>query len=160
MRICSRSIPLQQATPQATLLATLLALAVGLLTRWSSSLNYVIIFYFFVLRGAFVGHGADWVYLSMGFYLMLMTSDRKFSIFKSSPGSWGNTCASWPLRLAQINFLFIYFSAGVTKLFDPGWLDGSALELMFHHPLITYSTATWFASSKGVVVLLTYLTIL
>lgn len=141
-------------------LATLLALVLGLWTRWCSLLNYGIIFYFFVLRGAFVGHGADWVYHSMGFYLMLMTSDRKFAVFKSRPEGWGNTQAMWPLRLAQINFLFIYFSAGVVKLFDPGWLDGSALELMFRHPLITYSTATWIASSKGILVLVTYLTIL
>jgi len=140
-------------------LATLTALALGVLTRWASILNYLILFYFFALTPAFVGHGADWVYLSMGFYLMFMTTDRKFALCKSSPKSWGNTRAIWPLRLGQMNLLFIYFGAGLPKLFDLDWLDGSAMEAVFQHPLITFDSASWMASSSGLLAVVTYLTV-
>ncbi len=152
--------PLIDKTVYFIWLATLIALALGVLTRWVSILNYLILFYFFALTPAFVGHGADWVYFSMGFYLMFMTADRKFAMMVSSPESWGNTRAIWPLRLGQINFLFIYFGAGVAKLFDLNWLNGSAMELVFQHPLIIFDSAHWMASSSGLLMLATYLTIL
>ena len=144
-------------------IAVLLLLVTGGLTRWTAILNYALLFYFLELRGVFVGHGADWVYHSMGFYLMFMTSDRYYSLWKNwfpqgKQKSWGDTDLVWPLRLAQINFLFIYFSAGVAKLFDPVWLDGSALELTFAHPFLTYSSASWMASSPQCLAVLTYLT--
>ena len=60
-------------------IAVLLLLVLGVLTRWTSILNYALLYYFFILRGVFVGHGADWVFHSMGFYLMFMTSDRRFN---------------------------------------------------------------------------------
>ena len=47
-------------------LATLIALGLGVLTRWASILNYLILFYFFALTPAFVGHGADWFYFFDG----------------------------------------------------------------------------------------------
>ena len=133
-------------------IGVLLLVAIGGLTRWMVVVNYALLFYFFELRGVFVGHGADWVYHSMGFYLMFMTTDRHYSLWQRwfphwSNRHWGDTDLVWPLRLAQINFLFIYFSAGVAKLFDPVWLDGSALELTFAHPFLTYSSASWMAAS-------------
>ena len=146
-------------------IAVLLLLAIGALTRWTSILNYALLCYFFMLRGVFVGHGADWVFHSMGFYLMFMTSDRCFSLWQRwFPGQrqqhWGDTESIWPLRLAQINFVFIYFSAGVAKLFDPVWLDGSALELTLSHPFLAYPTAGYLGSSSLFLATLTYLTTL
>ncbi len=144
-------------------IAVLFLLAFGALTRWTSILNYAFLYYFFILRGVFVGHGADWVYHSMGFYLMFMTSDRCFNLWqrwfpRQSQRHWGDTDFIWPLRLAQINFVFIYFSAGVAKLFDPVWLDGSALELTLAHPFLAYPTAAWIGSSSLLLAALTYLT--
>ena len=154
-------------------IGVLLLLAAGVATRWTAILNYALLYYFFMLRGVFVGHGADWVYHSMGFSLMFMTTDRYYSLCKSwfprwskprwskprwSKPRWGDTDWIWPLRLAQINFLFIYFSAGVAKLFDPVWLDGSALELTFAHPFLTYSSASWMGSSTQLLAALTYFT--
>ena len=144
-------------------IGVLLLLAAGVATRWTAILNYALLYYFFMLRGVFVGHGADWVYHSMGFSLMFMTTDRYYSLCKDwfprwSKPRWGDTEWIWPLRLAQINFVFIYFSAGVAKLFDPVWLDGSALELTFAHPFLTYSSASWMGSSTQLLAALTYLT--
>ena len=144
-------------------IGVLLLVAIGGLTRWMATINYALLFYFFELRGVFVGHGADWVYHSMGFYLMFMTTDRHYSLWQRwfphwNKRHWGDTDLVWPLRLAQINFLFIYFSAGVAKLFDPVWLDGSALELTFAHPFLTYSSASWMAASPLLLEGLTYLT--
>ena len=146
-------------------ITVLLLLAIGALTRWTSILNYALLCYFFMLRGVFVGHGADWVFHSMGFYLMFMTSDRCFSLWNRwFPGQrqqhWGDTESTWPLRLAQINFVFIYFSAGVAKLFDPVWLDGSALELTLSHPFLVYPTAVYLGSSSLFLAFLTYITTL
>ena len=140
-------------------IAMLLLLALGCYARWASIFNYAFIFYFFILRGVFVGHGADWVYHSMGFYLMFMTTDRHFALVKNAAAGWGNTHAIWPLRLAQINFLFIYVGAGVAKIVDPAWLDGSVVELVFRHPLLTYRSASWMAASTSLLALVTYLTI-
>ena len=144
-------------------IAVLLLLVLGVLTRWTSILNYALLYYFFILRGVFVGHGADWVYHSMGFYLMFMTSDRCFCLWhhwfpRQRKSHWGDTDFVWPLRLAQINFIFIYFSAGVAKLFDPVWLDGSALELTLAHPFLAYPTASWMELSPLFLAGLTYLT--
>ena len=144
-------------------IAVLLLLILGVLTRWTSILNYALLYYFFILRGVFVGHGADWVYHSMGFYLMFMTSDRCFCLWhhwfpRQRKSHWGDTDFVWPLRLAQINFIFIYFSAGVAKLFDPVWLDGSALELTLAHPFLAYPTASWMELSPLFLAGLTYLT--
>ena len=41
-----------------------------------------------MLRGVFVGHGADWVYHSMGFYLMFMTTDRHYSLWQCCFPQW------------------------------------------------------------------------
>ena len=144
-------------------IAVLLLLVLGVLTRWTSILNYALLYYFFILRGVFVGHGADWVFHSMGFYLMFMTSDRCFCLWHhwfppQRKIHWGDTDFVWPLRLAQINFVFIYFSAGVAKLFDPVWLDGSALELTLAHPFLAYPTASWMELSPLFLAGLTYLT--
>ena len=144
-------------------IGVLLLLAAGVATRWTAILNYALLYYFFMLRGVFVGHGADWVYHSMGFSLMFMTTDRyyslcKYSLTRWSRPRWGDTAWIWPLRLAQINFVFIYFSAGVAKLFDPVWLNGSALELTFAHPFLTYSSASWMGSSTQLLAALTYFT--
>ena len=144
-------------------IAVLLLLVLGVLTRWTSILNYALLYYFFILRGVFVGHGADWVFHSMGFYLMFMTSDRCFCLWHhwfppQRKRHWGDTDFVWPLRLAQINFVFIYFSAGVAKLFDPVWLDGSALELTLAHPFLAYPTASWMELSPLFLAGLTYLT--
>ena len=144
-------------------IAVLLLLVLGVLTRWTSILNYALLYYFFILRGVFVGHGADWVFHSMGFYLMFMTSDRCFCLWhhwfpQQRKRHWGDTDCVWPLRLAQINFVFIYFSAGVAKLFDPVWLDGSALELTLAHPFLTYPTASWMELNPLFLAGLTYLT--
>ena len=60
--------------------------------------------------------------------------------------------------LSPDQFPLYLLSAGVAKLFDPVWLDGSALELTFAHPFLTYSSASWMGSSTQLLAALTYLT--
>lgn len=120
-------------------LAAGLCLLVGLRVRIAAAVNLACASYFFGLRGAVAPHAADWLLQSMAFYLLLMKCDRCFSVERAL--GWRREfrpAAVWPKRLAQLNVLFVYFTAGISKLGDPHWMAGLAFRDTLRHPLLPH----------------------
>ncbi len=112
----------------------------GFFTKITSILNFIFATYFFGMRGFSAPHGGDWAFQAMGFYLMFMKCNLHFTYwthFKVNK-TINIPPATWPIRLAQLHFMLIYFTAGISKLADPGWLNGIAFKNTLQSIFITY----------------------
>jgi len=113
-------------------------LLIGVWPRVVAVVNLLLAIYFFGLRGAAAPHGADWMIHSMAFCLVFMRSDRWLSV--RNPWKMPNETGAvpgWPLRVAQLYYAGLYFTAGVAKLPDPAWLSGTAFSNVLQNPLLT-----------------------
>lgn len=132
-------------------------LLVGLRVRVASLLNLGCVVYFFGLRGAVAPHAADWIAHSMAFYLVLMRSDTRLCVERTL--GWRRDASPgpvWPKRLAQLNAALVYFTAGVSKLGDPRWMDGRAFGESLSHPLLTHFYPGWLVAHGGLLVFIDY----
>ena len=82
----------------------------------------------------------------MAFCLVFMRSDRWLSV--RNPWKMPNETGAvpgWPLRVAQLYYAGLYFTAGVAKLPDPAWLSGTAFSNVLQNPLLTRFDFMWTA---------------
>ena len=136
----------------------LVALIFGFFTRAAAACNFLLVVYFFGCRDGVCFHAADWVLHPMAFYLLWMTSNRHLSLdrwrHRSNPSS--KTHPVWPVRLAQIHFALMYFSSGLSKLADPGWMNGSALQNTLMNPFLSYFDFSWIPQGGPVLIWANY----
>ena len=125
-------------------------LLIGVWTRAVTIVNLVLAIYFFGLRGHAAPHGADWLIHSMAFCLVFMQSDRWLSLSsRRKQAGEPDRVRGWPLRLAQLSYASLYFTAGLAKLPDPAWRDGTAFASALLNPLVTRFDFTWTARYPG-----------
>jgi hypothetical protein len=128
-------------------------LLLGLFARAASIANLLLLIFFFGLRGFVAPHAADWILHAMGFCLVLMTSDRYLSVrhLVRDAGRAGEAEAlpGWPLRVAQLSYAGVFLTAGLSKLPDPTWRNGSAFPTALFNPLVTRLDLTWLESYAG-----------
>lgn len=115
-----------------------LLLLLGLRVRIAALVNLFACIYFFGLRGFAAPHGADWLLHSSAFYLALMHTDATLSLDRHFGWAPERRVRVWPRRLAQINLVSVYFSAGLAKLPDDGWVSGRAFGDALRHPLLAH----------------------
>ena len=117
-----------------------LFLALGVRVRAAGLVNLLLLVYFFGLRGFAAPHAADWLLHASGFYLAFMHSDARLSIDRHFGWARPARVYAWPKRLAQLNLVSVYFTAGLAKLADPAWIAGRAFGDTLKHPLLTHFT--------------------
>ncbi|HTL47205.1 MAG TPA: HTTM domain-containing protein [Verrucomicrobiae bacterium] len=119
-------------------------LLLGVRTRLMSVLNFFLTTYFFSLRGYGASHVADWAHQAFGFCLIWQTSGRFLSVEKF----WKKErdvrpLTLWPVRLTQITIGCIYFTSGISKVADPGWLAGTAFLDTLRTGHLSYFDLSW-----------------
>lgn len=117
-----------------------LFLALGVRVRAAGVVNLLALVYFFGLRGFAAPHAADWLLHASGFYLAFMHSDARLSVDRRFRWAAPARPVAWPKRLAQLNLVSVYFSAGLAKLADESWVAGRAFADTLKHPLLTHFT--------------------
>jgi len=138
-------------------LTALVLLIVGYRTRLCAAVNFALTVYVFGLRGQAAPHGADWIYQSMGFWLMWMRSDRHLTLATRWRRREGPPAGPlWPVRLAQLNFATIYLTAGISKLADPGWIAGTAFRDTIRLPFFTQVDLGWLLPHETLLRALNY----
>ncbi len=115
-------------------------LAFGVRARAAAITNLLALIYFFGLRGFAAPHAADWLLHASGFYLAFMQSDARLSADRRLGWAAPAHPLAWPKRLAQLNLVSVYFSAGLAKLTDASWTSGRAFADTLKHPLLTHFT--------------------
>ena len=126
-----------------------LLLGLGVRTRVAAVSNLVLCIYFFGLRGFAAPHAADWLLHSSAFYLALMSSDARLSVDRRFGWASDLPRSVWALRLAQINWVSVYFTAGLAKLADEAWTTGHAFLDTLRHPLLTHFYPTFAVRVPG-----------
>jgi hypothetical protein len=105
-----------------------IALSVGWQTRLATILLFVLI-QSMMHRNLSVVHGQDLVFRMLLFYGLFAPFGACLSIdSRGSPGKSAGPPVIWPVRLMQLNFLFIYVNSVPHRLVsDEAWLNGEAV---------------------------------
>ncbi len=151
-------------------LAILLAFTLGLATRWTGWLAYLITVGY-AHRAAGALFGLDQINGLLALYLAIGPSGQRFSVDawrrgqrfrpeRRPDGAGGrSTMANVAIRLIQIHMCVIYLFAGLGKLLGPTWWAGTALWGAFANYEYQTLDMTWLAAYPLVVNVLTQVTV-
>jgi hypothetical protein len=119
----------------AGLLATSLAFALGLRSRWAGGLALALHLLFHAIHPL-----ADWSWVRLvapftiycvlsraGDYASLDARRRRRRGRGPPPPPPDGWVPAWPMRLLQIHVAAMYFHTGFARIDDPGWLQGDVL---------------------------------
>lgn len=126
------------------LLLALFCMMIGLWPRVTTIVSVLLLFSFHERNPTVLG-GGDTLLRSIGFLLMLSPGIHGFSISRL-PGQWrawrnngsllpSPTMPIWPWRLLLWQMIVLYATSLWYKLLGTMWLDGTAVEAAFHHPV-------------------------
>ena len=142
--------------------------AIGLGTRWSSILAFLITVSY-VNRVPVALFGLDQINGMLALYLMLGPSGGAFSVDRllarrraggarlSDPAS---VSANIAIRLIQIHLCVIYLFAGCGKLFGESWWSGTAIWLALANYEYQSLDMTWLATWPLLINLMTHVTLI
>lgn len=111
-----------------------------LLVGFLSRLNALVVFVMLVSfqnRNTLILDGEDTVMRLVGFYLLLMSSGRAWSLdslvsrcFARESTEACPLAPAWPLRLLQLQMVVIFVAAALFKLGGRAWIEGTALSFV------------------------------
>ncbi|HEY2018219.1 MAG TPA: HTTM domain-containing protein [Bryobacteraceae bacterium] len=119
------------------LLASAVFLALGLFTRASSVLVFVLLASIHQ-RNLFITNSGDTLMRVSAFFLMFapagaaLSLDRLRRIWQGREVVEVRPCAPWAQRMIQIEMALLYFVTFWGKIQGPAWLDGTALYYVYH----------------------------
>lgn len=145
------------------IIITMLLLAAGFYVRLTAAVGCVLLYLFFN-RYSVLYFGWEMYVSVMLFWLVLLPSDKKFSIFKSTNPTYADSGSEWrsPLAFALIFQVgFIYFYNGISKNGDL-WMSGRALDSFLSETDKVTRAGIWLKESSGstITTLLTYATLI
>jgi|GEM_PF-556572 len=113
------------------LLLSLLCLTVGLYTRSSAGIAFLLSWYYFYLSLQLFHTSFDRLYIFVLFVLMISQAGEYLSIDAwekyGSPLRWGKMISIFPQRLIAFQLTMTYFGVGFQKLWLPDWQGGEML---------------------------------
>lgn len=137
LRFISPASPAAEAWLHRLFWLTLASTAL-LLVGFCSRINALFVFMMLVSfqnRNQLILDSEDSVMRLVGFYLLLMSSGRAWSVdsFLARRFGWQSAEAcllapAWPLRLLQLQLAVIFVSAALFKLGGRAWIEGTALS--------------------------------
>lgn len=146
------------ATPAAvfvlylSMLAALVLVIVGLWPRLATAVSVLLLFSFHE-RNQMVLTGGDTLLRNIGFLLVLAPGIDDPSLAsawrrRGKPGAVlpEATMPSWPWRLLLWQMIVLYGTSLWYKLLGTMWLNGTAVEATFHHPVIA-RWPIWFMNT-------------
>jgi len=148
-------------------LAVLALFTVGLWTRWTSILAFLVTVSY-VNRVPITLFGLDQINGMLVLYLMLAPSGAAYStdrlIQRRRAGQGGapvpySTSANIVTRLIQVHLCVVYFFAGTGKLFGESWWNGTALWLAFGNYEYQSVDMTWLAHWPWIINFMTHITL-
>jgi hypothetical protein len=101
-----------------------------------------------------------------GFWLIFMgttnikelTLSSKFKFFKKI-NKYAPPSLFWPVYLMGLNMVMIVSTAGLSKLLDPFWLNGTGFYYSFMQPWLKYSFMSPLLNYEAIMIAMSYLTI-
>ena len=140
------------------LLAAAACMTLGLLTRPSALVTWVLLINFH-FRNQGILNAGDALLRCALFSLIWMPSGAAFSLDNLLRRAWGlrrrARVPPWAMRLAQLQLLLMYLFTGVKKLVTPpglpasDWLTGAAIGRVFSNPLVARAWSSWLSSPSG-----------
>lgn len=126
------------------LLTTLFCMLIGLWPRLMTIASVLLIFTFHERNGMVLG-GGDTLLRNIGFILMIAPGIEAFSVSRLSL-QWEHwkktrtflppvTMPIWPWRLLLWQMIVLYTTSLWYKLLGTMWMNGTAVEATFHHPV-------------------------
>lgn len=119
------------------LIASAVLLALGLFTRVSSVLVYVLLASIHE-RNLYIANSGDTLLRASAFFLMFapagaaLSLDRLRNIWRGKEGLEVRPRAPWAQRMIQIELCLLYFMTFWNKTQGPAWIDGTALYYVYH----------------------------
>jgi hypothetical protein len=144
----------------------LAAFAVGLWTRITSVLSFLVVVSF-VNRVPEALFGLDKISGVLSFYLAIGPSGSTLSVDrwlgarrldKKPTLATASVAANFTLRLIQVHMCIVYFFSGLFKLLGPAWWTGQAMWLAFGNLEYQSADMTWLAWHPWAVEFLTHFT--
>jgi hypothetical protein len=125
----------------AGLLASSLAFAAGLFTRWAGAAS-VALHLLFVAVHPLAYYGWGQMVAPFALYVVLSRAGEHVSLDawrrqrRGGPPP-GRQVPAWPMRLLQIHIVAMYFHSGFARIDDPDWLQGEVLFEALSRALFT-----------------------
>jgi len=127
-------------------IGVLVALLLGYRTRWMTILNWILILSIHE-RNIYMLNGADTAMRVMSFWIMFLPLGRAYALDRLRKPDLSLTAFAFPLRIAQLQFAFIYLATFIMKAHGETWLDGSAVYLSLQLRGFTHPIADWLLAS-------------
>lgn len=145
------------------IILVMLLLAAGFYVRLTAAIGCVLLYLFFN-RYSVLYFGWEMYASVMLFWLILLPSDTRFSIFASSNNTFIGSDSEWrsPIAFALIFQVgFIYFYNGISKNGDL-WMSGRALDSFLSETDKVTSAGIWLKETSGdtITTSLTYATLI
>ena len=103
------------------------------------------------------------MYLVVSFWMIFMGTDQRFKVFSINSSSNINKilffkpdAKFWPVFLMGANLSFLITTAGISKHFDPIWLDGYGFYYTFLQPWIKVSWMSFLADYEWFMLVMNY----
>ncbi|OJW83616.1 MAG: hypothetical protein BGO69_04780 [Bacteroidetes bacterium 46-16] len=119
----------------AVYICSLIALSIGLFTRLSAFVAWIL-HLAFVSSAHFFTYGVDYFLTMLLFYTVIFPVGKAYSIdnliFK-----YASTNATPYIRVLQIHMCIVYFISGMAKAIGPNWWNGMSIWKAINRPIIT-----------------------
>jgi len=124
----------------------LVCLLLGYRTRWMTILNWILILSIHE-RNVYMLNGADTVMRVMSFWIMFLPLGRAYTLDRLRQSDLPQTAFAFPLRMAQLQFAFVYLATFILKTYGEMWLDGSAVYSSLQLRGFTHPIADWMLAN-------------
>jgi hypothetical protein len=113
------------------------ALIIGYIPRIASLLVFVL-FASFTARNPMIAYGGTDILQVTLFYTMFLDTDVGIL---GAMNPLKKAVPVWPLRLVQLQFMIVYGTAGLSKLAEPAWVEGTKMYSVLMDPTFSYFNA-------------------
>lgn len=132
------------------LIAAILCFTVGFCTRISGVLT-IVLHALFIGRMPFISWGGSHMLYAFTIYTVLADAGRYVSLdawlrSRRCPATslyTIGTAPAWPKRLLQVHVCTMYAVAGLTRLNQPGWLEGSMVYVALTNLMFARADIDW-----------------